>query len=368
MTTGEEATSRNVLKGPVQAGGSDLDGSKSEGLVGRRQFVALAGKGLCAGALLGSPAYLAGSVAGGAPTAPRPIGSGRSGKRDEAAKLARVSILTWGFSTMMKLPGVAPNPQRTLALFDLPEMFADRYGVHMIEPQDVMFESTEISYLKEFRSRVEKAKSRVNQIDLEFGPLTFSSPNPVDRWRAVDLTKQWIDHALVLGCGRVLVNQGYLTREGRAYSNAALKVMSDYGKSKGVKVAMEPRGAGRPPGKKHAPQNATPWAPNGTLELMYDAIKATGAYSNIDIGNMDVHSQQEEQEHIHQLLPFTNGEMHIKLARGLNGKPAAWNLPETLRYIVKTGYSGIFAVEEPGPPPTPYNLTKEVIEAYLANT
>ena len=48
----------------------------------------------------------------------------------------------------------------------------------------------------------------MNQINVEFGNLNISTPEPTRRLETIDLTKQWIDHAVALGCPRVMVNQG----------------------------------------------------------------------------------------------------------------------------------------------------------------
>src|SRR4026208_1691332 len=119
------------------------------------------------------------------------------------AKLDRIAIMTLNFENMMRVPGLWEGPNDTLELFDIPEMYADRYGVHNIEIQHTHFASTEPSYLKELRARVEKAKSRFTNINLEFGPMNVSAPQPLARLHTIDLTKQWIDHAAAVGSPRV---------------------------------------------------------------------------------------------------------------------------------------------------------------------
>ena len=52
----------------------------------------------------------------------------------------------------------------------------------------------------------------MTQLVLELGELNISSPDPVLRLETVDLTKQWIDHAVTLGCPRVMVNQARFRR------------------------------------------------------------------------------------------------------------------------------------------------------------
>ena len=111
------------------------------------------------------------------------------------AKLARVAIMTLNFHALLKLPDQPSSPERTLDVFDLPEMYADTYGVHNLEWQHYHLPATEPSFYKEVRARVDKAKSRVSQVVVEFGGLNVSAPahNFLPRLQAIDLTKVWID-------------------------------------------------------------------------------------------------------------------------------------------------------------------------------
>ena len=75
---------------------------------------------------------------------------------------------------------------------------------------------------------------------------------------AIDLTKAWVDHAVMLGAQRVMINQGAQggtanvmpNHENKVYGIPTLKAMADYGKSKGIIVSMETRGAGGGGGRR----------------------------------------------------------------------------------------------------------------------
>src|SRR3954462_12206741 len=133
----------------------------------------------------------------------------------DRAKLDRIAVMTLSFSSILKSAAHPDDPKRTLDILDVPQMLADRYGVHHVEFQHTHFASTESSYIKEVRERLRKAKSSMNQICLEFGPLNISTPDPVLRIETIDLTKRWIDHAVELGCPRVMLNHGTLAPEVR---------------------------------------------------------------------------------------------------------------------------------------------------------
>jgi hypothetical protein len=192
-------------------------------------------------------------------------------------KLSRIAIMSLDFTPMLKLP---QNANGTLDILDLGQMYADTYGVHNIELQHAHIVSTEESYLKEMRARYERTQSHITNINLEFGAMSISALDPIQRLQAIDLTRRWVDHAVLLGSPRVMINQGPLSYETKQHAVPALKLMSDYGKSKGVRVGVETRGnnngaAGRGgPGAAAAPGGAP--APGGAAA----AAQAPGAQPN----------------------------------------------------------------------------------------
>ncbi len=84
----------------------------------------------------------------------------------------------------------------------------------------------------------------MQQINLEIGPMFVSAADPILRIQCIDLTKRWVDHAVMLNCPKVMVNQGQPSQENKEVMIAALKTVGDYAKSKGVKISMETRGGG----------------------------------------------------------------------------------------------------------------------------
>src|SRR5207249_11881688 len=114
--------------------------------------------------------FLAGAAAVAAAGFVRPT-SARGIQMAKPSVLDRISIMSLNFQNMLKVPDTNPSPERTLELFDYPQMIADTYGVHKIELQHYHLASLEDSYLKEFRSHIENAKTHAMQINLEFSDL-----------------------------------------------------------------------------------------------------------------------------------------------------------------------------------------------------
>jgi sugar phosphate isomerase/epimerase len=249
--------------------------------------------------------------------------------RPNQAKLDRLAVMTLCFSSILKDPAHADDPERKLDILDVPQMIAERYGIHHVEFQHTHFASTETPYLKEVRDRVKQAQSSTNQICLEFDTLNISSPQRYLRLETIDLTKQWIDHAVILGCPRVMVNQGTLAPEVREAAIATLKTIADYGKSRKVFVTMENRG------------NSTHPAPNATIyptwDVVVEVIKASGAYANPDTGNFP--DEAARAAGLRAMYPLSSGSSHAHY------DPARFDEAAAIKISKEVGYKGLISLE-----------------------
>jgi len=282
-------------------------------------------------------------------------GWAQGANHSKPATLDRIAIMTLNFQRMLKLPDLPDGPERTLELFDLPQMLADRYGVHKVEFQHYHIPSTEPSYLKELRARIEKTRSRMTQINLEFGMLNMSAPELRNRLMAIDLTKMWVDHAVMLGAQRVMINQGQPTQENKGYGIPALKAMADYGKSKGIIVSVETRGGG---GGNRGAAPTTPPPPAGRVvwTLLAEIIKGAGAYSNVDVGGAGAADQEELHACLKTMFPMTAGTMHTRVN-------PRWDLATAIKFLEhELGYKGLYTIESNNA----HEGTKEIYEVVVA--
>jgi sugar phosphate isomerase/epimerase len=287
--------------------------------------------------------------------------------RDDA-KLRRVAIMSLCFNSILKNPSQPEAPARTLDVMDLGQMLADRYGVHNVEMQHAHFPSTEAAYLKDFRERLAKTKSQVTNINLEFGPQNISAADSALRQQAIDRTKEWIDHAVALGCPRIMINQGAPTQENKEIAIAALKAMGDYGMSKNIKVAMENRGGGGGrqsvaapvnPAAPAPPANPAPPAPAAWI-LLVEIIKGSGTWANCDLGNFP--DQETQHAGIRGMFPLTDGNCHVKL------NPARYDLPAALALVKQLGYTGLYSIEAGGGAGTdPHQAVQNIYDVLLPN-
>ncbi len=319
--------------------------------------------------------FLVGAAAAAGLVSSRKGWAARAQSRGDEANLRRVAIMSLCFNSILKNPSQPETPARTLDVMDLGQMLADRYGVHNVEMQHAHFPSTEPAYLKDFRDRLAKMKSQVTNINLEFGPQNISAGDPALRQQAIDRTKEWIDHAVSLGCPRIMINQGAPTQENKEIAIAALKAMGDYGKSKNIKVAMENRGGGC--GRQAAPATGTPPAPPGPPALpappanpapaapaawilLVEIIKGSGTWANCDLGNFP--DQETQHAGIRGMFPLTDGNCHVKL------NPARYDLPAALALVKQLGYTGLYSIEAGGGAGTdPHQAVQNIYDVLLPN-
>jgi hypothetical protein len=133
--------------------------------------------------------FVLGSIAAAATAA-----SGVSQDIVMMSKLDRIGAMSGNFSdllTQVRDWSQAATPGK-LDIMDFPDMLADRYGIHNVEVEDRHFLSLESAYYEKFHQRLQKAKSRMVNIDLELdnigyrGTITPCSPDPQIRAHAID--------------------------------------------------------------------------------------------------------------------------------------------------------------------------------------
>ena len=294
------------------------------------------------------------------------------GQRPNQDKLKRIGVMSGCFSSILKSAASPNDPNRTLDILDLPGMLAERYGLHYVELQHSHFASTEPEYLAEFRNRLKKANSQMNQINLELGPLNISTPDPVRRLETIDLTKRWIDHAVALGCPRVMVNPGAPTPEVRKLAIETLKTINAYAKTKKIFVTMENRGVGssrtNPPGmvtpgpRRGGAPDSAPQQPvySAPWEVIIELIKSAGIYANPDW--LWFPDEEARKEGLAVMYRLTSGSSHCRF------EPARFNAEDCVKIAKAAGYQGIYSIEAGrSTDPDPYKAVQSVLDFALAN-
>jgi sugar phosphate isomerase/epimerase len=282
-----------------------------------------------------------------------------------AAKLARVSLMTLNFRTMVKFPWTQnPNENQTLDVFDLPKMYQDVYGVSHIEFQHdhlVSGEQTppDAAFFKEMRAKLDAAKVTATQVNIEIGEIPNLAGEAREKW--MTLGRQWVDAAPIIGVTRLMLNQTGLNEENKANCTSVWKEIQDYAKPKGIKISAETRGTGGGRGRAQAGGQPPATAPDpraaatAAFLLLKQVIEAAGAYSNIDIGNVGAPDQQTLHDAIKALYPTSSGNMHIKSSPN-------WDIGAAVRYTESLGYRGLYSIEVNG-----HAAVRQVYAIILAN-
>ena len=281
--------------------------------------------------------------------------------RPDQARLDRIAIMSLCFNPVIKSAAHPDDPKRTLDILDLPDMIAERYGVHHVELQHAHFTSTEPGYLEEYRGRLKRAKSQMNQINVEFGTLNISSPDPVLRLETIDLTKKWVDHAVMLGCPRIMVNQGTLAPEVRQSAIDTLMTVNAYAKTKKVFITMENRGgggggrAGTPAPNPAATPQTPPRPPSPPWEVVVEVIKASGIWANPDIGNFP--DEEARAAGLRVMYPLSSGSSHCHY------NPERYSEANAMKISKEVGYKGLYSIEAgANNGPDPYTAVQTILD------
>ena len=325
----------------------------------RRTFLTNALTGVGAAAL-GSKAAAQGPAATAKPSGDIPaaaVAAGQGPAPVAPEKLRRIGIMTLDHSSMLKFPwDTAPNPNRTLAVLDIPKYYLDNYGVTNVEFQHShLAQGTtdpDPAFLKEMRARLDAAGSRANQIHLEIGQITqLSTPELREAW--LTRARKWADAATILGATRLLINQTGLSDANKADAIAAWKAFQDYARPKGIKISAECR-----------PFSPTAYGPPADYPnrarviwgLMQEAAEASGAYTNVDFGRTGRFlSQQELHEAIKGTMKSNAGSVHVKMT-------PHWDLGTAVRFTEALGFKGLYTIEVDSDP-----AVRMVYNTVLAN-
>jgi sugar phosphate isomerase/epimerase len=102
--------------------------------------------------------------------------------------------------------GNVPNGP-PLTLPDIPAYFRDRFGLSHVEFWSRHFENTEPTYLRELKRAMERAGSRLVNLQMD-EKYQLGDPDPAQRKASLDLALRWVDVAETLGSGCIRINPG----------------------------------------------------------------------------------------------------------------------------------------------------------------
>ena len=260
-----------------------------------------------------------------------------------SASLNRVCVSTWSFHTFFETD--ANNPAKVLMdIRDFPEMVADRYHVHNVEIVLPHLIPSEPTLIKDLKTRLAKAHSRVINMPLDFGVLwnkpAISSTDPAEREAALGMYRKGIDTAHEVGSPTVRCDPGVVNLEDPSLTIDAYRQLASYARAKGIKVVVENHGQIA----KHP-------------EALVTILKAAGVGSLPDFGNFP--DEETRERGLRALFPLAGALAHAKLREGQD-------FGRCLRIAKESGFSGVFSIEAGGKE-DPYVEVQKIADALVQN-
>lgn len=252
----------------------------------------------------------------------------------------RIGISSWSFHNYFSttLDEKLPKPSKWWDLRDFPEMIADRYHVHQLEMVAPHFESTKPSYLREIKSKLERAHSHLVNIPVDIHELGvkggLSDPDARIRDTAITASTKWMDVAQELGAKSVRCDPGEINRSDLSNTISSYKKLADYAGSKNLYVIIENHGG---VGSEH---------PEDLVKLFHAVGAHCGALP--DMGNFP--DEATRQRGLPLLYPYAPTVSHAKgLDFDEHGVERAFDFPQAMQASKRAGFKGIYSIEYEGP-------------------
>ena len=252
----------------------------------------------------------------------------------------RIGISSWSFHNFFSatLDERVPKPAKPWDLRDFPAMIADRYHVHRLEMVAPHFESMKPAYVREVKSRLDRAHSHLVNIPVDIRELGvkggLSDPDPNIRETAISACIKWIDIAEQLGAKSVRCDPGEMNRADLSNTIASYKKLAAYAGSKNLYVIIENHGG---VGSEH---------PEDLVKVFQAAGDHCGALP--DMGNFP--DEATRHRGLQLLYPYAKTVSHAKgLKFDAAGKETAFDFPNAMDAAKKAGFAGVFSIEYEGP-------------------
>jgi len=251
----------------------------------------------------------------------------------------RIGISSWSFHNFFSttLDEKLPKLTKSWDLRDFPAMIADRYHVHQLEMVAPHFESTKLSYVREVKSRLDRAHSHLVNIPVDIDELGnkggLSDPDPKIRETAISACTKWIDIAQELGAKSVRCDPGEMNRADLSNTISSYKKLAAYAGSKNLYVIIENHGG---VGSEH---------PEDLVKVFQAVGEHCGALP--DMGNFP--DEATRQRGLPLLYPYAPTVSHAKgLEFDEHGIERAFAFPRAMQAAKKAGFMGVFSVEYEG--------------------
>jgi sugar phosphate isomerase/epimerase len=227
---------------------------------------------------------------------------------------------------------------------DFPEMIADKYHVHNLEVVLPHVLAADPPPVRDLKARLEKARSRVVNMPLDFGVLwnkaAISSTDGTERNLAIAMYKKGIDTAHELGSPSVRCDPGIVNLEDPSLTIDSYKQLAAYAAGKGIKVVVE----------NHGEISKNP-------DVLVKILKAAGVGALPDFGNFP--DEETRERGLRAMFPIAGDVAHAKLREGQD-------FARCMRIARESGFTGVFSIEAAGRGDA-YAEVQTIVDALVAN-
>lgn len=156
------------------------------------------------------------------------------------AALERIGLttVTFRFRFAQTRPENYTGDEPLLTLRQVPEYFADRFGVHNVELWSQHFESRSPAYLADLKRALEAAKSQVINVQVD-ETYNLADADEARREQSVALVKEWVEVARLLDARSIRANPG---NGDVATAVRSLRELNDHAGPLGVPILVENHG------------------------------------------------------------------------------------------------------------------------------
>lgn len=244
-----------------------------------------------------------------------------------SAKNDRLGMSTVTFRNRFKQTASGRQIQDELTLLNIPGYFRERFGVRNLELWSKHFDSLDKPYLQELRASVAAAGAQLVNVQVD-ADYDLASVDEAERQRSLQIARDWIDAAALLGSRAVRVNPGH-TGGSVENSIASMKEVNRYCKAKGLPLLIE----------NHF---GLEMDPDIHLRIRQEA-GPDNVYTLPDFGN---YPTQTMWESLKKILPYAymvsakTVEFNDKLEH------ISYDFDRCVRMAEQAGFKGIYSVEQ----------------------
>jgi sugar phosphate isomerase/epimerase len=130
-----------------------------------------------------------------------------AGPRTDPMQRIAMTTVVFRFRFPATRPADYTGTESLLTLAEVPEYFADRFGIHNLEFWSLHFDSQSPAYLRDLKRAVERSRSRIVNIQVD-QPYNLAAADETERRRSIELVKEWVDVAERLEAGSIRANIG----------------------------------------------------------------------------------------------------------------------------------------------------------------